>query len=315
MTEDPLCWARSQLPGSEVTPLRTRPWSSVWRVQAGSEVWWLKVNRAETGYESKLLGVLGQLTGTLVPPSIPHPEEPWTLVADAGTSARALLADAPPQQRTDYWCAVLPQYAELQRQADLADLVAAGLPDFSPAKLVDRFDALLADPGWYEPRFAPEFTAEQWAALPTCRDRLATVAGMLADGIPATLQHDDLHDGNVFGPIDRLRVIDWGDAVLAHPFGTLLVTLGVLTGQLDLPPEDRLLRRVRDAYLEPWRTNGESRAELDRQVDLAVATGPLIRAAGWRRALGTPEAGLAADFADAVAYWMVRQREALASLG
>jgi hypothetical protein len=315
MSEDALSWARTELPGCEIASPRTRPWSSVWRVRSGSEVWWLKVNGAETRYEPRLLGVLRGLEGSLLPRCVLHPREPWALVADAGTSSRILLADAGPAARADYWCAVLPQYAELQRRADPAELVAAGVPDFSAARLLDRFDALLADRPWYEPPVAPEVTAEQRAALRECRGRLATVAALLADALPAALQHDDLHDGNVFGTVGRIRVIDWGDAVLGHPFGTLLVTLGVLTSQLGVPADDPLIRRVRDAYLEPWRTAGESRIELDRQVGLAVATGPLIRAAGWRRALGTPEAAIEADFADAVAYWMIRQTAALATLG
>jgi len=86
---------------------------------------------------------------------------------------------------------------------------------------------------------------------------LAEVARRLADGLPPTVQHDDLHDGNVFTRDGRTMLIDWGDAVFAHPFGTLLVTRGVLAAQLEVTADDAQLRRVTDAYLEAWRTGGK----------------------------------------------------------
>jgi aminoglycoside phosphotransferase (APT) family kinase protein len=44
-------------------------------------------------------------------------------------------------------------------------------------------------------------------------------------GVTETLQHDDLHDGQVFVRDDRQLILDWGDAVISHPFFTLSVTL------------------------------------------------------------------------------------------
>jgi hypothetical protein len=57
-------------------------------------------------------------------------------------------------------------------------------------------------------------------------DQVATVADELAGfGIAATIQHDDLHGGNVFSGPAGIRFFDWGDAVVAHPFGSMLATL------------------------------------------------------------------------------------------
>ena len=50
-------------------------------------------------------------------------------------------------------------------------------------------------------------------------------AELSSAGIGATIQHDDLHDGNVVISEAGYRIVDWGDAGVAHPFGTLLVTL------------------------------------------------------------------------------------------
>jgi hypothetical protein len=136
--------------------------------------------------------------------------------------------------------------------------------------------------------------------------RLAVAADELAQGLPPGVQHDDLHDGNVFARSGAVRVIDWGDASLAHPFGTLRVTLDGLSRRLGLAPGSAELRRVTSAYLEPWLVAGESRADLERQLDLAVRVAGVGRAASWARALGSPEAGRPLGFDGAVADWMVQ---------
>ena len=159
---------------------------------------------------------------------------PWALIRDAGQSAREALADVEPATRIAFWCGVLAEYAELQRAGDQLDLTAVGVPDFSAAQLLARFDEVLAEPGWLAPGAgaagADGTTRERIRA---CRPLLADAARRLADGLPPTVQHDDLHDGNVFTRDGRTMLIDWGDAVFAHPFGTLLVTLGVLAAQLE----------------------------------------------------------------------------------
>ena len=269
------------------------------------------MNAAGTAYEARLLAELGRTGSPLVPNSLSHPTEPWCLVADAGRSARDALEGAAPGVRIGFWTAVLAGYAELQQAAQPDALRSVGLPDLSAGALPDRFDEVLTDRRWFAAEAAPELSGQDWETVRACRPRLAAAAAMLADARPATVQHDDLHDGNVFGQTAAVRIIDWGDASLAHPFGTLLVSLGVLAAQLQCGRDDPQLDPVRDGYLEVWRTGGESAAELRRELDLAVRTGTLARAAAWRRALGSPEAGQQLDFADAVASWMVRLAQAL----
>ena len=296
---------------SEVTHLRSRPWAEIWRVDSATGRWWLKVNASGTAYEARLLAELSRTGTSLVPNNLRHPTEPWCLVADAGPSARDALQGAAPGARIGFWTAVMAGYAELQRTAEPEALRSVGLPDLSAAALLDRFDEVVTDRRWFAADVAPELSRNDWAQIQACRPRLAEAAAGLADAHPATVQHDDLHDANVFGRADAVRIIDWGDASLAHPFGTLLITLDVLASQLQCTRDDPRLDPVRDSYLEAWRTGGESAAELHREVDLAVRTGGLARAAAWRRALGSPEAGQELDFADAVAHWMVRLAQAL----
>ena len=89
---------------------------------------------------------------------------------------------------------------------------------------------------------------------------------LAARGIPETIQHDDLHGANIYRRDGRLRILDWGDSCVSHPFRTLYVTFE----HLFLPRGDPWLARLRDAYLEPW---GQP-AELRETFALAERLGP-----------------------------------------
>ena len=55
-----MTWAEAQVGPSEVTYLRARPWAEIWRLDAASGRWWLKVNAAGTAYEARLLPALSR---------------------------------------------------------------------------------------------------------------------------------------------------------------------------------------------------------------------------------------------------------------
>jgi hypothetical protein len=309
-----LRWVREQLPGASPSHLRTRPWGSVWRVTRGEEVWWFKINQARTVYEPRLLARLAGTGSSLLTPCVVHPGEPWTLLADAGRSAREHLAAAPAEDVIALWVDVMPRYAELQRGTSAPELLAAGVPDLSPDGMVTALEELLADARWFTRTAAPDLTAEGRSRLQSVRPALTRAGAALGGGVVAALQHDDLHDGNVFVHRAGFRIIDWGDAVVSHPFSTLRVTLDVLADRLRLPTDAPALARVRHAYLEPWLAGGESWSSLHEQADLAIRTAGLLRAAAWARALGSPDVAEELDFAaaGAVSWWLLRLADDLA---
>src|SRR5512144_3438853 len=101
-------------------------------------------------------------------------------------------------------------------------------------------------------------------------------------GVPETIQHNDLHDGQVFVAGGRYVMLDWGDSCVSHPFTTMSVTLeGVLAwgpddveGSVDTTP-------FRDAYLEPF-SGHPGREELEAAVATALRLGWICRAAVTR---------------------------------
>jgi aminoglycoside phosphotransferase (APT) family kinase protein len=98
-------------------------------------------------------------------------------------------------------------------------------------------------------------------------------------GIAATLDHADLHDGQILvaGP-GRYTFFDWGDANVGHPFCSLLVALERAAD--DHGPE--VVARLEDAFLERW-TDGHSLPDLRRAAELARRLSQLTRAGSWAR--------------------------------
>ena len=100
---------------------------------------------------------------------------------------------------------------------------------------------------------------------------------LAARGVAETIQHDDLHHANVYEDGAVMRVLDWGDSSVAHPFFSLVVTFRFLEEQNGLDPADPWFARLRDAHLEPWGPGHEDTFALAMQV------GGFAHAIAWLR--------------------------------
>jgi hypothetical protein len=231
-------------------------------------------------FEAALTAVLARRFPERVPALVAvDTERGWMLMRDGGTRLRELVRTPDELWR---WERVLPLYAELQidvsPQRD--QLLALGVPDQRLARLAASFERLLDD---RELLLAGEeaLTVDEHERLRALVPDVARLCDELASlGIPETLQHDDLHDGNVFGGDDGYRVFDWGDSCISHPFHTLVVTLRSAAYRFELEPGSDVLVRLRDAYLEPW-VKLADRASLAKAFDLAYRTGTIARALAW----------------------------------
>lgn len=244
-----------------VTQPRVTPWSTALRIETDGGVVWLKAAGTGTRYEAGLLRALHAYGAPhLLTPIALDVDRGWMLLPDGGPTLRDVLTDDPDVR---HWERVLPKYAQLQRAVEHRALPGTedNRPERMPELLASLLERLEVDPAVaaLQPRFAA------WC------DELAT------SGIRSTLQHDDLHDNNVFA--DDV-VFDWGDAALAFPFSSLLVTLRTVRQRW--PDAD--LERLRDAYLEPW-TDTHTRAELELLALFATRVGKVGRARAWVRAL------------------------------
>ncbi|SCE87966.1 Phosphotransferase enzyme family protein [Micromonospora coriariae] len=301
-------WVDTQLSqaGRRVTgPVepRVRPWSLVWRVPTDGGPVWFKANNPGTVHEAVLIAALAGLAPERVlAPIAVDPARGWSLLPDGGESLRDVLGRDPD---LTHWERALPGYAALQLATAprAGELIALGVPDHRPEALAGLLAELLDDRESLrigdEDGLSPETYERLRAELPAYAERCRRLADI---GIPATVQHDDLHDGNVFAGPDGYRYFDWGDASVAHPFGTLLVTLRSIRYATDLAADDARLARLRDGYLEAW-TDRYDRRTLVEAAGLAMNLGAVSRSLSWRRALDTADPARA-EYADAVPGWL-----------
>jgi hypothetical protein len=276
----------------EIEQPHVRPWSTVMRVPTAEGDLWFKAVTALHRFEPALTAFLAELRPGRVPEVVAlERDRAWMLMRDGGTRLRELPATV------EHWERILPLYAELQISAapHLAELLDLGVPDFRLARLTDLVREMLSQ--------QPEgLSDDEYRAM---LDRLPEVDGMaerlVAQGVPETIQHDDLHDGQVFVRNGRYVVFDWGDACVSHPFHTLTVTLRAAAWKLGLEPGGREVLRMRDAYLEPF----AAPEDLAPIAEVAYRMGTLARAYAWARYVSARQAQAQEDL-EAVAYGVKR---------
>ncbi|MFB7939207.1 aminoglycoside phosphotransferase family protein [Streptomyces sp. NPDC056049] len=287
--------ARHGLEESGAREVRVRPWSVLIRFRTGAgerDAVWLKAGAPSNAFEAGLSGALaGWAPEHVMTPLAVDAGRGWSLLPDGGPLLRGVLdagAAGP-----GAWATALGRYGEMQRRlVPYADrLTGLGVPGARARELPEVFDALVAG--------NPLFDAAERAALLLRRSRLVELCAELeAYGLPDSLDHGDLHDGQILAPAPgRFTFFDWGDACVAHPFGSLLVPVREVRERYG--PEH--VAPMVDAYLEHWTGLGPSAAELRRAAALAVRLAALGRAGSWFRLFpGTPTG----DSEEASAYWI-----------
>ena len=254
-------------PAGIIETTHVRPWATVMKVPLAGGVAWFKACAQVQSFEPRLTAELHTRWPDRVTEVLAVDEaRRWLLLGDAGIAIGDL--GNPPEA----WLAALPLYAELQKGevAHALDHVAHGVPDM-------RMDTL---PAGYQRLLASELplSAEDLIRLRRYEPRFTEVCVGLANlGIPESVQHDDLHLANLYSSDGRLRVVDWGDASIAHPFFSLVVTFRFLEEVNHLAPDDPWFRRLRDAYLEPWGSG------LEETFEIAIRVGWFAHAIAWTR--------------------------------
>lgn len=247
----------------------------------------LKVTGEAARYEASLVATLHRADPErVVPVRAVEPREGFLLLDGAGevlVDDQVPPGSGPPGIDVGTWTGMLTRFAVLQRAAEalVEELIATGTPDERPERLPDVLRGLLT--GCLRPDGPTPLTGPEYRALDGVAARLEQAGAALgALGIPPSVQHGDLHPGNVaVGADGAARFLDFGDASIAHPFTTLKVPLEVAAGE-GASGDD--LRRLRDAYLAPF-TDRAPLAQLREGLELALWTAALPRATAWERAL------------------------------
>jgi Phosphotransferase enzyme family len=245
-----------------------RPWSTVLRVATQQGDLFLKCCAPVQAYEVPLTVALAERWPDRVPEVVAaDSERAWMLMRNGGRP----LGDRDTVERLPL---ALELYGELQlgEVAHVEQFLAIGLPHV-------RLPVLA---GAYEPFFTRDhgLAGDEAARLRELAPRYRELCAELdAYGLPASIQHDDLREANVFVRDGRVRIFDWGDSSVAHPLFSWLKPLGVAE-ERGLDPEP-----FRAAYLSAWRALA-TEPRLRAALELAVPVGSFAYAFQYQRQLG-----------------------------
>jgi hypothetical protein len=256
-----------------------RPWSVTVRVATDAGPVWFKATTPEGAFEARLLEALARLAPRrVVVPLAVDSARGWSLTPHVA---------ARPLRELDLalreWEAPLVAYAEFQRVVapSVSELLALGVPDLRAAAVPALYDRLVDE---------------------ASADLARWCAELGASAVPPSIDHGDLHDGHL---LEDGRFFDWGDASVAHPFASLLVTLRVASERYGEPFGSPALQRLRDAYLEPW-TAEHDRADLRRSASVAIRVASIGRTLSWQRLFPGIGEDVRRSHADQVAAWLRR---------
>jgi hypothetical protein len=226
---------------------------------------YLKQEQPLQAYEVPLLAALSKRWPDRVPEVVAADvERSWLLMRDGGAS----IADS---GRMDAFPLALRLYAELQvgEAAHVGELLSYGLRDMRLSVVTDAYEPFLERDHGLEPAevarlrsLAPKFRA-------LC-EQLATFH------LPASIQHDDLQQWNIFVRGERVAIYDWGDSSVGFPLWSWTKPIR------DLSADGIDSRPLRDAYLEPWTAVAPLQELLDA-LELAIPTGQFAYAMQTRR--------------------------------
>ncbi|WP_411139262.1 phosphotransferase [Streptomyces sp. C10] len=285
---------------------QVRPWGLVLRVYAAGGTFWFKANAEGGAHEPALMRWLDAQVPGKVPVTVAVDlERRWWLAADAGETLAGRAGSSPVVLSA--WRQVLREYAGLQRRLEtqVSRIHSVGVPWYSPAKVPLQFAELLDDAGRLLVGDARGLSREEYREL-RCMEPVITrwCEELDGAGIPLSIQHDDLSDANVCHNGNGFTIIDWADAHVGHPFGSLIFPLRTFREQHGLPADHPDVIALADIYLEAWGDLSD-RESLRHLKDLAVRVAVVSKALSWTRALvGVDRAALNAYYASPEARWL-----------
>lgn len=280
-----LRWAEHRLADHDIhltgkpDQFHVRTWSTVIRLPTDRGAYFFKAVWRPLRFEAGLTAAIA----TWAPNDVGIPlatdaRRGWMILEDGGQRLREILAK---DRDVRHWHRILPQYAELQiaMGSHVRQALKLGAPDRRATALVAQYADLLERPSLLRVGLKEGLTATQETSL---RDLVPQVRAWLeALGVvPDTIQHDDLHDGQVFVRDGQYRILDWGDSCVSHPFLSMSVVERSVAYTLKLKPGSSEITRLRDIYLEPFTAFG-SKAKLRAVYPIAIRLGWVSRAISW----------------------------------
>jgi hypothetical protein len=260
---------------ADITEVKETPWSTVLAAAGGTTRVYFKAVWPPQRHEVSATALLASEAADHVVQVVAVDDaRGWMLLGDAGEPLK--------RRKASVQVALLPEavrrYAELQIAVmpRATDLLSAGVPD--RRDLGSHLDRLVV--GYPSEREDTLDNAELVALRELARD-VSPMERHLAALVPPSVEHGDLHPGNVLVDAeDRTRIFDWGDVSVGSPFLSLAVLLASVEESLGLAPGDAAFDAIVAAYLAPF-------GPLDAGIEVPVVIrqarllGSISRAVTW----------------------------------
>ena len=263
----------------EAEQFHVRPWSTVIRLPTERGTVFFKATWPPQRFEAGLTAAIAQWAPDDVGRTLAiDAKRGWLLLEDAGPRLRQTITK---DRDIRHWHRVLPQYAELQiaMSSHIRQALKLGTPDRRATALARQYARLLEEPYLLRVGLDEGLTKAQEIKLRDLSRHVRAWAGEISI-VPDTIQHDDLHDGQVFLRDGHYRILDWGDACVSHPFLSMSVVERSVAYTLRLEPGSREISWLRDLYLEPF-TGFASGPRLRAIYPIAIRLGWISRALSW----------------------------------
>lgn len=251
-------WAKNYLKSigihyeGEFTVVRIMPWSSVYRINTHKGSIYLKKMAEPFKIEARLIYHLSQHFSKYVPQIIAYDETLLCfLMWDVGLPLREHL-----KQNYDISlaCSALSQYAIIQEHEsnDLKTLFQLGVPDWRLKNMPDLYLGLLQHKNIL---LDDGLSSSELSRLQSLHPVIISLCQELASyRLPESIEHGDFQDNNILLNHEHLIIHDWGDAVVTHPFFSLISFLKSAENNHQLKKESHIYHTLQNAYLKPWIT-------------------------------------------------------------
>lgn len=278
-----------QGPGSDPEVIHRTHWSTVLKLLTDGQPIFLKAVTQPFRHEIPLTEMLAREFPAISPVVLASDiERGWLLMESGGHRLREAVRDS---QIADHWLRLLPAYAGLQLDlgARADQLLGMGVPDRGAASLAQEYGGLIEDAVRDGSATDEALTKAEVERLRSLAPQIHSTLDLLSSSpVAESLDHGDMHDGNVFSNRGTYSFFDWGDAGVSFPFFSLRTLEVSLENRLGEPGLLAARPALREAYLRPWVDRGRLGWADGRDL-LAAAeqVWSIAAAVRWRRAIRT----------------------------
>jgi hypothetical protein len=270
-------------PVREVEQVRLWEFSQVLRLRTAEAELYVKALPLPGDTELGLTEYLARLFPTCMPVVIAaEPRERWLLMRATVGPALMDISDL------SRWEQATAAYARVQIDCvdRVEELAALGCPRRSIEWLEAEIDPLLDDTAALQPEDPEALSDAEMDRVRALGPEIHAMARELeAGGLPLSIEHGDLWAANVIAGERDCVLIDWEDACLGPPFFSVFLLCASLDYTEALSEPSVARRRLREAYLGPWRQRlGGWRADrVERVFDLSQQLAAVHYAVQFRR--------------------------------